>query len=1402
MNKSATPKLFNLPVLLLITVVLIGFLLLLFPWKSADFLSTQESSNLKEQFSSRLLAEYHETLRTPNISNKEVLIFSSKLTQKGLWKQSAVLLNEKLDPKTLNAKQKKQLSTIQLRNYLDAYYTASASGEDFTNTQLDVRQHLQDLEDYQNLTAKELVALAKASTNFKLLPQAVKIYFRLAEIDTVRKARWLAEAARWSGHAGDPVSAARAFKAASQLVEGSERYNAYTYAWLKAATKAGQVEEVKDFLDEAKYQPPRSIKALTLLANSSLEAGLPESASDLFAYLAKQDKPEKAQGWLEKAAHWAAETKSYDKAVRYLKQAHALTSIGSDHWSINQRMIEIYVKDEQPEEALALISPMVDANPNSISLLKKGTELAILQKEIPTARRWNQRYLKNQPKSVDALIARTDIETIDENYEEATAYVKRAIKLAPKDYKLRERWAYLEETQGNDKLAMQLWKWMLEKTNEPNYQQQIIRMAQADLKGEGLALLLPLDRKMKLPKQVVNDIFFHLIKEGDGHTGEEFLISHMQQHGPEKDLMENLGKWYGGEKRYSDALATWDKITQLFGAEKKQDMMRFELYWAMEDKDKAYQLWRSNYKNWDAIAKPNQLAIMAEVTWSYEHNPSSLNYYQKLLKLTSTSKVKERTLYHTRLALLYSKMDKPKLAYSAFKRGFMETADADMLLSGMQTAFDSKDYQQFAQLLEMSREQESSFKKMPSYWLMQAALAVQQKQYSRATELYKKALALEPGSKEALAGIDSIKTILADAKKQKTLKVLASMQEAFDKKDFKQLTRLFAASEEKLNEFSAFPQYWLLKSQFNFQQKQFPEALAFYQKVLKLKPDSVAARQGIILSLTQLKNFSALQRVLNHWESFATNNDPLWPNYATAYQAMKQYQASIKWFEMASIKHPDNYIMLLSYAESLDKINRTEDANKVREFGVKQLTIKLNSGTLNPAERKEALFQYLSALAKVGTQKQFDLTYAELDQTTHSRKEKDRLNEIALSWALDKSNLAQLKRLLDREDVQRMKMPLWMTLSIGLKLNDKSRLLTALKQSDKLSTSDHISALLALDRKQQAFEVAKRAMKAGKTAKNRSDARTIAISLANGRVSEVIAALQIRQVGQLKTQEQLLQYKQAKGENGLPIGFDVKLSKATLSNNNLPGKAVDEKDISVGFDWSKTTDQLNGRVGIFDNGKASKFYGNLKYQKQFNEDSNASLEYGFQETPEENSYLRQYGRRNRFKIDYYRQLNKQQAVQLSAWQQEFNRTDNGQFIADGSGVRAAVVHRQNTLNGQWYGGVQGTIQKNSNAPSINAEDALPETAQSAELIAGFNQGTPAQGYSGGLQYSGSVALGKVWPTGEIKAHAEAAVSKELFSDDELSLGVFYDKGSLGKQEDKGLTLKYRKFLDFPVTERK
>ena len=1402
MTGKQSQKLFNLPILLLITAVLIAFLALLFPWKSVDFLNSQDSGNLKEQFSSRLLAEYHEALRTPDKDSQSVLTLASKLSKKGLWKQSGDLLSAKLNLQEVTAKEKKQLSTIQLKNYLDSYYTASAAGEDFTGEQIDVRQHLQDLEDFRDLSNKELVALAKISTNFGLLPQAVKIYTRLSETDPTRQAKWLAEAGRWSVHAGDPVSAASVFRTASELVTGSERYNVYTYAWLKAATKAGQTEAVKAFLERAQYQPPRSVKALTLLANSSLDAGLPENASDLFAHLAKQDKPENAQRWLEKAAHWAAETKSYAKAVHYLKQAHALTSATTDHWAINQRMIEIYVKDDQPDEALALIAPMIEANPESISLLKKGVELSLLEKDVPSARRWNQRILQQQPKSKDALIARTDIETIDENFGKAITYVKRAIKLDPKDYKLRERWAYLEETQGNEALALQLWQWMHGQTKDPKYQGQIIRMAQADLDGDGLRLLLSLSHQIELPKQAVNDIFFHLSKQEDGEAGEQFLTEYLVEHGPDKKLMETLAEWYGSKERYADALAFWDKIAQRYGEDKKHDLLRFELHWALEHKEKAYQLWLEHRPKWDVIATPNQVAIMAEVTWTHEQNQASLTYYKQLLKLSKVGEAEKRVLYHTRIAILHSKLNQTTLALDAFKRGFMETSNPDLMLSGLQATFDNKDYRGFSELLALSKEQETLFNTKPRYWLMQASIATQQLQYTKATQLYNKVLALDPDSLAALEGLKAIKVVMADTKKQEILKQIVAMQNAFDQKDFKRLAALLHASDEQINKFSSFAQYWTLKSQFSFQQKQFTQALRQYQQLIKLKPESIPARQGIILSLTQLKDFSTLQRALNAWEKIAENNYALWPNYAIAYQAMKQYQASIKWFEMASIKHPENYTMLLSYAESLDQLKRTEEAKKVRLFGVQQLTKKLNSNTFNPEERKEALFQYLSALSKIGTQAQFDQIYAELDRTTQQPSDKNRLNEIAIAWALDKNNLPQLKRLLARADVRRMKKPLWMSLSIALKLKDKAGLREVLKRANELSTGDHITVLLALGNEQKAFEVAKYAMKHGETPENRSNARKIALSLANGRVSEVIAALQDRRIGGLSISEQSLQYKQGKGTNNLPLGYDIKLRKARLSDNNRSGKAINEKDVSVGFDWSKSTHRLNGRAGVYDSDLGTKVYGSLKYQKQLGSNANAAIEYGFNETPEENAYLRQYGRRNRLKIDHYRQFGKKQAMQLSAWQHEFKRTDNGNFIADGIGARVALVHRENTVNGQWFGGIQGTIQKNSNATNIDSDSALPENSQSAELIAGFNHGTPGQGFAGDLQYSGSVSLGKVWPTGEIKAHAEAAVSKELFSNDELSLGVFYDKGSLGEQDDKGLTLKYRKFLDFPVTESK
>ncbi|RVU84214.1 tetratricopeptide repeat protein [Leucothrix sargassi] len=1403
-SANTQTKLFNLPVLLLITVVLIGFFVLLFPWKSANFLGSQDSDALKEQFSSRLQAEYHQLLQNPEASNQDVLSLAQAMTKKGLWENSRTLITERLNEPALSSTQKKQLATIQLRNYLDAYYTASAAGDNPKDQLIDVRQHLQFLDDYQNLQPKELQSLAKASTSFGLLPQAVKIYQRLADIDQENRAAWLAEAGRWAGHAGDPVSSAAAFKEASQLSRGTGRFNAYTYAWLKAASQAGQKDEIKTFLTETRYQLPQEPKALEALATASLEAGIPESASDLYAHLAKRDEPNKAQRWLEKAAHWAAETESYDNASHYLKQAASLATSDSDKWAINQRLIEVYIKDKREDEALAIIKPLIESNPNNTGLLRKGVEIALLEKEMSLARAWNKVHLKRQPNSLKALLSQTDIETIDENFDEAVSFIKRVVKLNPKNLEFRERWAYLEEVEGNDALALQLWQWMYQQKASDKYQQQVIRLAQANFEGEGLALLMNLARQQPLPTQTVNDIFFYLAKNDRKADAVQFISNYSDQHGPIQSLLETLANWYGAEKRYAEAITVWKQLEQTFGNSTEYSLHRFELHWALEQKEQAMALWKHHKQDWLTIAKPAQVAIMAEVAWSYEQNAVALSYYQRLIKTSDKNNIKERVLYHTRIALLHGKLNQPQLAIQAVQRGFMETADADLMLNGLQITFDAKDFNGFNTLLSLSKEQSSRFAKEPRYWLLQAAFANQQKRYSDATALFQKVLAINPNSKDALEGIRGINVLIADAKKQSILKKVAAMQTAFDQKDFALLNKLLNAAEETPSVFAELPQYWAIRSQFSFQQKQYQRALNNYKQLLKLQPDSIPAKQGIILSLTQLKQFAALKQVLAHWQAIAENNYDLWPNYATAYQAMGNYQASLKWFEMASIKHPENYTMLLSYAVSLEKLGREAEANRVRAAGVKQLQIQLASGKFTQDERKEALFQYLSALTKVGTQAQFDSIYAQLDKITRTQADKDRMNEIAFSWALDKNNIAQLKRLLARADTQRMKKPLWMQLAIALKLKDKQALASLLKQhADELSTSDRVSALIALNRQNEAFNVAKRAMTSGKTQEERDIARKIALSLADGRVSEFVAAYDAKRIGDLSINEQSLQYKQGLGKNDRPYAWDIKLKKAQLSDNSIAGSKVNEKDVSVGFEWKDTTDQVNARLGIYDNGSDAQAYGNLRYQKQLNDMFSAGVEYGYQETPTESSYLRQYGRRDRLKVDLNAKLSEKNSAQLSVWQHEFNRTDNGGQLADGTGARASVIHRQNTLNGQWYGGVQGTLQRNNNASDVSAENALSESTQSVELIAGFTHGTPGQGISGksDLSYSGSVALGKEWPTGEVTAHAEAAVSKDLFDNDELSLAVFYDKGTESEDEDKGLLLKYRKFLDFQVTPK-
>ncbi|MCK5897121.1 MAG: tetratricopeptide repeat protein [Cocleimonas sp.] len=749
-------KLFNLRLLFLIVIILTLLLLILFPWKTAKYMDQQDTSVLKEQFSSRLKTKFHQALKYPQ-NNEHILQLASVMNEKSMWQESTELLTRKIEQSVLSQQQAKRYDLILLHNYIGDYHTSSSLIKDNSTLKTNVRKQLQKLESYTNFTLSEQQTLAENSADFGLLPLAVKQYYQLAQNDSTYRSQWYAEAGQWANKAEDFIQAADAFKLAGEGLQQSSNFNQYTDDWLNASIKANQIEKVQPFLEKIKQHPPKSLKKIEKLANISSQAELYSTASQFFAYLAEQDVATQTQRWYEKASYWSTKAKNYTMAANYLLHAKKITHDSSDQWVIQQRLIDIYIKGKEPKQALTILLPLIKEAPDNHKLSDQAIYIALESGDITLARQLNTPYLQTLPPSLHALNNQVDIETKDKKYAQAIQYLKKIINITPNALKPRQQWAELEAQEGNYQLALELWQWIYSVSHQTKHLQKVIQLAQLNLPKEGVTTLKQIAQQYELPKQAVYDVFFYLVNADKKESAEQFLNEYLAIHQTEKELLETLAKWYGGERRYKKSLQTWNKIEKQFGQNFSTSLSRFELLWLLKRKRQAHRLWIANRKQWRKHANPSQLSVMADLAWQYKQTKTALAYYNQLLNRRYKRTSKERAFQYTRIAILNSKLGRKRKALSTYRKGFLKTRQTNLLINGLQLSFDLKDMYNFKRLTTLAKQHKRLFRSKARYWLLQAAHAQQHKQYKTALRYYKTVLSLKPRSHEARNAVRAIR---------------------------------------------------------------------------------------------------------------------------------------------------------------------------------------------------------------------------------------------------------------------------------------------------------------------------------------------------------------------------------------------------------------------------------------------------------------------------------------------------------------------------------------------------------------------------------------------------------------------------------------------------------------------
>lgn len=1204
MKTANNSRLFSLPVLIILIILVAAVLFVLYQYSNGQFVSGQSAEVLKSQYANPLQARYQQTLQGEPAA-EDVMDLAEQLAKQGYREESAQLLAQKL-PANLATDLSQRAAELRLKNALDSYYLASDAQQSLVTEEsfLDVRAQLQTMGDFSSLSDEELATHAKHSVDFKLLPQAAQLYVQLAE--RTQQAQWWAEAAKWSEQGGDAVSAEAQLQQAMQTAGDAEEKQLYTHAWMQQAIKADKHAQVEAYIrkhsDVAVANEPED---LLQLAEISQRLGRPELTAQLYTQLAQQPSAEQ-QKWYEKAAYWFAQADLPQRSALLMQQAVQLADSNgqaTEAHALRMRLLDTHLKADESSKALQIVDQLLVTEQDDQGLLDKGVNIALAAKDLPAARKWNQRYMQAVPEDSKAVVRQADIEMLAKNYRQAAIHIKEAVRLQPDNISLRERWAFLAEQQADKGLAMELWGWLHQHSGEPKYLKHQIRVAQGNLQGNGLLFLKQLAQQQPLPEQAVTDVFTVLAEQAPA-TAEAFLQDYLAQHAAnDAQRWQQLAQWQIGMQRLPQALETWQQFEQRFGANQHSRLARLQLHWDLKQPEQAAAI-LPELDTQLAGLTPYQIEILADLSLQMKDYPAALAYYQHLVQ-QANAKTPRATLagYYGQIASAQQALGQQDAALQTLQQLWQLTAKPEFLLEAMQLAFDNGNTPLLEQLFAQAKQQERQFELLPRYWLLQAQVALEQGNKRLARDFYEHLL------------------------------------------------------------------------------------------VVAVQPDKV---------------------------------------------------------------------------------------------------------------RKQALLQYLELVQQDADPKVFQKTFQELVKLDLPAKQLTRVYELALGRALENKDKAQLKALTQAVQQRQLAVAGWLQLAVAMHLEDKQAVANVLASEAELTLGDRFAALVLLERQDEAFDMARSAMNKADSAKEREQARKLALSLADGRVDSLQTGLEVRDFGNLNIQEQSLKYSKGQDQDQ-PFAYDVEVKHSRLSGADVNGGSQHEIDASLSVHLKDSGRQVDMTAGLNQRGAKTVPHANVRWREELSENLDGSLSYGHQETAQESAWLRANGTRNRWQADLDARLGENEYAQFSLWQSDFYGRDSEQALSESQGGRVTLVHRERLKNGQeWYAGVQASAEyyQTANGLAAQQQQALPGDTRNVALLAGISKGSPGSGIppqDNQLNYAVNVALGKQLATGNTTQHVDASVGKRLSQDDELSVGAFYDQGDR-TDEDYGVFVQYRTWLDFTDEE--
>ena len=303
--------------------------------------------------------------------------------------------------------------------------------------------------------------------------------------------------------------------------------------------------------------------------------------------------------------------------------------------------------------------------------------------------------------------------------------------------------------------------------------------------------------------------------------------------------------------------------------------------------------------------------------------------------------------------------------------------------------------------------------------------------------------------------------------------------------DFKAQSRVFASLDaQQLGRAEQEVRFLLIRAQYAQRQKQPDLAWTDLQRALRQSPNETDIILASFWFLIDEQRSSELTVFLRHYASRAVKDAAYWLAYAAANQVLDRHREAVTWYAKEVRRHPDDSLLLLNYADALERIQRVGMADRIRRHAWLRLKEKYPhpEALTNLDQNSELLAVVRLAMVNQPGDPGMQLVRqlaSRMRGLSDDQAEEAQTMALVLGWAIVKEQFANARSWmwLRYARQSRTAAPLWGQAQTALQLGDTQvmdRLLN--RNSQGLPIYNRYDTAYALGDVQQALDIAFKGM--------------------------------------------------------------------------------------------------------------------------------------------------------------------------------------------------------------------------------------------------------------------------------------------------------------------------------------